>query len=322
MNEQIIQFDCIERERMKNFFIITAGSTYLDIDAYACCVAMRELLEHKGVKAIAYSNAHTNYSVVQSLVNTGLMLKELPADFNEVDSRYIIVDVSDPNYIKDSVPLDKVIEVYDHHTGFEDYWQNRIGDNSKIEFIGAAATLIYREWKKSGLEHKMSKSTALLLVAAILDNTLDLTSPITTEEDINAYKELCKIAHIGDEWRAVYFSEVQASIEADLKNAIFGDIKRISDNSILPPNFAQLTIWDAQHILNKLEQIRHWFEDSKGSWMINIIDIKHRISYFVCDDFYHQKEIEKIFGVLFKDGVAKSDIAYLRKEIIKKTKFK
>ena len=322
MNEQIIQFDCIERERMKNFFIITAGSTYLDIDAYACCVAMRELLEHKGVKAIAYSNAHTNYSVVQSLVNTDLMLKELPADFNEVDSRYIIVDVSDPNYIKDSVPLDKVVEVYDHHTGFEEYWQNRIGDNAKIEFIGAAATLIYREWKKSGLEHKMSKSTALLLVAAILDNTLDLTSPITTEEDINAYKELCKIAHIGDEWRALYFSEVQASIETDLKNAIFGDIKRISDNRILPPNFAQITIWDAQRILNKLEQIRHWFEDSKGSWMINIIDIKHRISYFVCDDSYHKKKLEEVFSIAFQNGIAKSDRAYLRKEIIKKTKFK
>ena len=309
-------------KKNKAYTIITAGSSYLDIDAYACCVAMRELLEHKGVKAIAYSNAHTNYSVVKSLVKKGMMLKELPADFNQVDSRYIIVDVSDPNYIKDSVPLDKVIEVYDHHTGFEEYWQNRIGDNAKIEFIGAAATLIYREWKKSGLEHQMSKSTALLLAAAILDNTLDLTSPITTKEDFETYQELCKIADIGDEWRALYFSEVQASIEADLKNAIFGDIKRISDNRILPPNFAQLTIWDAQRILNKLEQIRHWFEDSKGSWMINIIDIKHRISYFVCDDFYHQKEIEKIFGVLFKDGVAQSDIAYLRKEIIKKTKFK
>ena len=294
---------------------ITAGSTYLDIDAYACCVAMQELLEHKGVKAIAYSSAHTNYSVVKSLVKKGQILKEFPGDFNEVDSRYIIVDVSDPNYIKDTVPLDKVIEVYDHHVGFEEFWQN-----SRIEFIGAAATLIYREWKKSALEHKMSKSTALLLVAAILDNTLDLTSPITTEEDINAYKELCEIAHIGDEWRAVYFSEVQASIEEDLKNAIFGDIKRVSDNEILPPNFAQLTIWDAQRILKNLQQIRQWFDASKGSWMINIIDIKHRISYFVCDDFRHQKEIEIVFGVTFKDGVAKSDVAYLRKEIIKKTK--
>ena len=31
--------------------IITAGSIYLDIDAYACCVAMAELLQQKGENA-------------------------------------------------------------------------------------------------------------------------------------------------------------------------------------------------------------------------------------------------------------------------------
>ena len=33
--------------------IITAGSNYLDIDAYACCVAMQELLRLQGKKAVA-----------------------------------------------------------------------------------------------------------------------------------------------------------------------------------------------------------------------------------------------------------------------------
>lgn len=309
-------------KRNKKYTIITAGSTYLDIDAYACCVAMQELLKLKGFDAIAYSNASCNYSVIKSLVQEGKVLTSLPFDLSEVDAKYIIVDVSDPDYIKDSVPLDKVVQVYDHHVGFEEYWKSRIGDNSQIEFIGAAATLIYREWKKLGLEYKMSKTTALLLIAAILDNTLDLTSPITTDEDIETYQELCKIAGIGDEWRAVYFSEVQAAIEADLKNAIFSDIKRISDNEVLPPNFAQLSIWDAQRILNNLEQIRQWLEACTGSWMINIIDIKHRLSYFVCDDTYHQKKLEEVFSIAFQNGIAKSDRAYLRKEIIKKTKFK
>ena len=30
--------------------IITAGSHYLDIDAYACCVALKELLELKNLQ--------------------------------------------------------------------------------------------------------------------------------------------------------------------------------------------------------------------------------------------------------------------------------
>ena len=40
-----------------NRIVITAGSSYLDIDAYACMVAMSELLNWQGIKAIAYSDA-------------------------------------------------------------------------------------------------------------------------------------------------------------------------------------------------------------------------------------------------------------------------
>lgn len=301
--------------------IITAGSTYLDIDAYACCVAMEELLRLKGINAIAYSNAPYNYSVVQSLVKKEQIKTILPSAWSKDDSKYIIVDVSDPDYIKDSVPIEDVIEVYDHHVGFEEYWASRIGDASHIEFIGAAATLIYNEWKKSSLQDKMSRSAALLLIAAILDNTLNLTSSVTTAADIEAFKELCKKENITAEWCASYFSEVQESIEADLKNALFSDIKTIRNNNVLPSRVAQLAIWDAQKILNDLSQIRQWFGVDSISWMINVIDIKNNCSFFVCDDKNYQKEIERVFGVIFDCGVAKSSKSYLRKEIIKKTKF-
>ena len=315
----------MKEKTRKNFFcdftIITAGSTYLDIDAYACCVAMEELLRLKGLHAIAYSKAPCNYSVVKSLIKEGQIKTELPTDLKADDLNYIIVDVSDPDYIKDSVSIENVIEVYDHHVGFEDYWTSRIGDDSHIEFIGAAATLIYREWKKYSLQDKMSRPTALLLIAAILDNTLSLTSKVTTDADIEAFKELCVKENITDEWCASYFSEVQASIEADLKNALFSDIKTIRNNDILPSRVAQIAIWDAQNILNKLPQIRQWFAVDLGSWMINVIDIKNNCSYFVCDDEHYQKEIARVFGVDFDKGVAKSSISYLRKEIIKKTVF-
>jgi hypothetical protein len=133
------------KENMKqteNPVLITAGSTYLDIDAYACAVAMAELLRLQGVRAFAYSQAPCNYSVCGSLTAKGQILRELPADVSEQEASYIIVDVSDPEFLKSSVPLERVVEVYDHHVGFEGYWRERIGDGAHIEFIGAAATLI------------------------------------------------------------------------------------------------------------------------------------------------------------------------------------
>jgi len=174
----------------KHLAIITAGSTYLDIDAYGCMVAMAELLNLKGERAVAYSKAPCNYSVCDFLVKEGQVARELPEGVAEEDARYIIVDISDPDFLKDSVPLDKVDAIYDHHVGFEEYWTSRIGEGTHIEFIGAAATLIYREWQKAGLEEKMPRSTALLLIAAILDNTLDLTSSNTTEEVREVFRAL------------------------------------------------------------------------------------------------------------------------------------
>lgn len=298
-------------------YIVTAGSLYTDIDACACSVAMCELLELKGERAATYFTAPCNYSVSKSLVSKGQLQSELPEGFSVQASKYIIVDVSDPEYIKDRVPLDNVVEVYDHHTGFEKYWADRIGKNSHIEFIGAAATLIFREWKKADSVDKMTRSTARLLAAAILDNTLDLTSSNTTDEDMKAYKELCAIANIGDKWRAGYFSEVQKTVEADLKNALFNDIKIIRGSSVLPPYLAQICVWNAERILNMLPQIRVWFAERQGGWMINIIDISRHCSYFVCDDIEFQKKIESIFAVSFKNGAAISAVPYLRKEIIK-----
>lgn len=301
--------------------ILTAGSTYLDIDAYACIVAMTELLQIKGNNVIAFSTAPRNYSVADFLVTEGEITNHLPDNRDGV--KYIIVDVSDPDFLKSSIPLDNVVEIYDHHVGFEDYWNVRLGDNSHIEFIGAAATLIWREWKRDGFQGEISTKSACLLAAAILDNTLNLTSANTTEEDVIAFNELCTYANLDITWRSKYFSEVQKTIEADLEGSLFGDLKNIRDNYALPEKVAQLCVWNAGSILAKISYIRSLFERLNSSWMINVIDIQDHCSYFICDSREQQAKIEPIFNIKFIDSIARTQVPYLRKEIIKTSlKFK
>ena len=301
--------------------LITAGSTYLDIDAYACMVAMAELLNLQGTPALAYSGAPCNYSVCPSLTKEGQIARSLPLDCNENSAQYIIVDVSDPEFLKSAVPLDRVTAVYDHHVGFEDYWQSRIGNGAHIEFIGAAATLIYREWERAGLIREMNVLTAKLLIAAILDNTLNLTSSNTTAEDRAVFRALCAHAGVGEEFRAAYFSEVQKSVEADLKNALFGDMKTVRNNPVLPPRVAQLCVWNAKGVLDRLSEIRGWFVPLGEPWMINLIDLSGNCCYFVCEDESYGEKIARVFDVCFEAGVAKTAKPYLRKQIIKKTVF-
>lgn len=309
----------MKRNLFENNIIITAGSTYLDIDAYACIVAMAELVNLKGGNAVAYSCAPRNYSVVESLVTEGEIKASLPAGFNREADGYIVVDVSDPEFLKSSVPLDRVVEIYDHHVGFEEYWQKCIGIGANIEFIGAAATLIYREWKRVGLQNKMKRSTALLLIAAILDNTLNLTSSNTSREDIAVFNTLCEYAGVSENFCSSYFSEVQKSVEADLRNALLGDVKNIRDNPVLPSCMGQVAVWNSDSLLERTEEISQWFNSLYDSWMLNIIDVQCKCNYFMCNSSEHQKKIEQIFEVSFESGIAKTPVSYLRKEIIKKT---
>lgn len=308
-------------DNKQNTYIITAGSTYLDIDAYACMVAMAELLCLQGKNAIAYSSAPYNYSVCESLIEEGQILRELPFGVPEEDAKYIIVDVSDPEFLRDSVPLDKVIEIYDHHVGFETYWEKLIGAGTHIEFIGAAVTLVYREWERADLAREMKISTAKLLIAAILDNTLNLTSTNTTEEDREVFFTLCAHVGVGEEFRTSYFSEVQKSVEANLKNALLSDIKTVRENSILPPRVAQLCVWNAKDVIIRLDEIRGWFAPLGEAWMINIIDLSGNCCYFVCDDERYQKKLEPVFDISFDAGIAQTEKPYLRKQIIKQTVF-
>ena len=268
--------------------LITAGPTYLDIDAYACMVALAELLRLQGKQAFAYSQAPCNYSVCASLMKDDHLMRELPQGVSADTAAYIVVDVSDPDFLKDSVPLDRVTALYDHHVGAEPFWTSRIGENAHIEFIGAAATLIYREWQRAGLQEHMSRDTALLLIAAILDNTLNMTASNATAEDAAVLEALCIKANVTKDWCASYFAQVQSAVEADLKNALFGDIKTVYNHTILPNRIAQLCVWDARRILERLPDIRSWF-DGSGTWMINIIDIRHNDGYFVCDTPLHQQ---------------------------------
>lgn len=297
--------------------IVTAGSSYLDIDAYACAIALAELLQRMGKRALPYSRAALNYSVCPSLIREKDVWRDLPLDFRETSPAYILVDVSDPAYICDSVPTERILAVFDHHVGFEEYWKERLGEEAHIEFIGAAATLIYEEWVAHGLLGQMSRDTAELLVAAILDNTLNLTSSNTTERDREAFRVLYSHAALSPEWRGGYFEEVQRGVEADLKNALRGDIKTLQDPRGLPARIAQLCVWDTHRILKRLPELREWL-DGEGSWMLNLIDLQRNQSCFVCDDPAAQKRLETLFGVSFEEGVARTAAPYLRKQLIQK----
>jgi inorganic pyrophosphatase len=296
--------------------VITSGARYIDIDAYACCVAYAELLNLLGKPAVAVSTAPWNESITQSI-------RDLHAPFSTgynpaADDQFVIVDLSEPAQFDTIVQEEQVIEIIDHHPGFEQYWSDKIGQGSHIEFIGAAATLVYEQWVAADKAGQMSNKSAELLAAAILDNTLNFGAGVTTDRDKDAYAQLTRHAGLSDGWRAAYFTECQQTILADLPEALRNDTKFLDLGPFQKLCVGQLVVWDARSILSDhLQTISSVLGDMQDAWITNVVSISEGKSYFVSQDDAVRTWAQQLLHVTFDGPVATADRLWLRKEIIK-----
>ena len=257
--------------------VVTSGSKYMDIDGYACSIAYARLLNLLGINAKAISSADLNNSITNSLRNLNTKLDNYQA---KDDDKYVIVDVSNPKFFDKFVKQENVIKVIDHHVGYEEFWRDRIGENANIEFIGAAATLVFEEYEKNNMLDNMSADVAKLLMAAILDNTLNFTAKVTNNRDRVAYKRMQEI--VGnkdfDKW---YFYECQLQIEQNLEETIKNDTKTEKVSESLPKIFGQLTVWNKDFIIANLTKIRQIFNEMDDKWMLNLICLQDEKSYII-----------------------------------------
>lgn len=295
--------------------IVTSGNRYIDIDAYASCIAYANLLNLKGFNAKAISTANLNESITDSLIKLPEKIeKHYVTTGNE---KYIILDVSDKNFFDNIVIEDNIIEIIDHHYGYENYWNKKLGEHSHIEKIGSIATLIFELYEKEQVIDKISNGMAKLLISAILDNTLNLKAQSTTKRDISAYKKLLKLSGIESNYNEIYFKECQKKISSNLIESIKNDTKIEIESNLLPNIFSQLLFWDGKDFLkNKL--IYDTLNSFGSEWMINIISLKDNTSYLISEDIKVQKNLETLFNKKFENNIMKLNKIWLRKEIIRK----
>ena len=293
--------------------VVTSGKKYIDIDAYASCIAYSELLKLKGKKSKAISTAKLNESITKCLRNLSIGLDNYKPT---IEDKYIVLDVSNKEYFDIFVNEDNIIQVIDHHPGFESYWKDNKSVESIIEPIGAVATIIFELYKKENLLDKMEKDVGLLLMSAILDNTLNLKAKITNKRDILAYAELEKKFKL-ENYAEKYFNECQIEIENNLKQAIENDTKLEKINDTIPPIFAQLTIWSKEAILNNIELIYDTIENIGEKWMLNLICLKEGKSYIITKNQDVQRNLQTLFSGSFTNNIMKLDNVWRRQEIIK-----
>lgn len=295
--------------------IITSGRKYIDIDAYASMMAYRELLKVIGNNnVIASTTATLNQSVPPLILDLKYSLDE-PID-NEND-KYILLDVSNPDFFDEQVRSDKIIEIIDHHTGFEQYWAKYPNIKTQIEFIGSVCTLVYEKIIQSRHVEILDTDLCKLLVAGILDNTLNLKASITTDRDRSAYNELLRLGKVPEDFYKEYFSACETEITKDFEKAIKDDLK-IEKAGMLPEAIGQIIVLNLDNFDH--EKMNEIFADYP-EWMMNVILLEEGKSYIYFGGGGVKQKLEQLFDKKCeKDNLLVLDNFLLRKQIMKKAR--
>ncbi len=296
--------------------IVTAEAKGADIDVFACAVAYAELLSLEGKESIPVIPGMFTASVTPSILAWGAKYETIYS--SDGSENFVLVDISDPDQFPSFVFHNRISEIYDHRSGHETYWKDRIQNNAHIEMVGACGTLIWEQFKKRAKEKDISMVSAKLLLASIVSNTLAFRSLNVTERDKVAYAELSAITGLSEEWIQKYFLEQEDILLKNFEQYLRADTKVFKTAS---GDFAigQIEIWDATDLLNtrknELDHIMSEYESMP--WIVNIPNISKGFNYVYSKSLRGKEIIEKVCGLKFENDIATTKGLLMRKYLMK-----
>jgi len=295
--------------------IVTAGQEFADIDILACAISYNELLTKEGKDSLIVLPGEFNKSITGDVKNwIKRPTKKLPPE----DVSFVIVDISQPEHLAKFVVPEKIIELYDHHFGYEKVWQKLTKGRIVIEPVGACATLIWEEYKKRGFEKEISQVSARLIVTAIVSNTLNFKATVTDKRDLRAYDKLIGIAKLPYNWTEKYFEEQEASVfknpQKEIKNDTHVEKFPNSEEKLI---IAQIELWDSRKFIdNYKEDIKKALESFKTPlWFLTSPSISEGKNYIYCENERVKDMLRQKLNIVFKNNIGTTKNLILRKEI-------
>ncbi len=297
--------------------IIAAGDLYTEIDVLACAIAYKELLTLQGKDSRVVLPGPLNKSITKSMLTWPLVYDKTIEHVDMGTSEFVIVDISEPAHIAKFVDHKRIIRLFDHHFGFEKYWQEKYGDKASIERVGACATQIFEEYEKAHLVEKISPLSANLLYAAIVSNTLLFKATVTDKRDIVAFDKLKKYIDLPNNWIEMYFREQGEFAMNHPYKAVKEDTITITTGLPYDLTIGQLELWDSREFISKNidEAVRALRDIDTLHWFLTSPSISEGINYIYAQDSDVKKLLENILSVQFVDNQAVTSKLIMRKEI-------
>ena len=287
-----------------------------DIDGVAGTFAYSEFLQKIGTENMVgimgeihdeakYVLDRFNFEYPQKISNS--------KDFDKV----VLIDTSDLSGVEGNIELEKVVEIIDHRKVHEAHkFPNA---KVQIELVGSVATLIAEKFIEKNIE--MSKKSAILLLSAVISNTINFKGGVTTDRDRSVAKYLNNIAKLPDNFWKELFEAKSDLTGGKLLSRIEGDLASYSIAN-RKYSIAQIEIIGvAKLIQERTSEIIEILNKTKETMNLDFIflsavDLEEEKTYFITDNEETKDLIKNVLGVNFNGNVAKKESMLMRKQIL------
>mgnify|MGYP001643030916 FL=1 len=252
------------------------------------------------IRGIMKDANQTNFPVLEDdgKVYGTIRTKHL-IDFHR--KKVIMVDHNEFSQSVEGIQDAHILEVVDHHK-FANFQTNE-ATKIRTEPVGCTSTIVYGLYKEAKIE--ADEKTALLMLSAILSDTLLFKSPTCTNRDIEVAKELAKLAKVDniEEYGMEMLVAGTSMAKSSMKEIINQD-KKIFPIGDMEIAVAQINTVQIEELSARKEEIAKEIEHEIGKYgyslfLFVVTDIINSNSLV----FTYGKEIELVENAFKKDVV-------------------
>ena len=223
---------------------------------------------------------------------------------NPVPRRVLLVDHAEQAQSVVGVEHAEIVEILDHH--HIGSIETRIPVQATFDPVGSTATLVIERFRQNGMEP--SRATAILLLGAVLSDTVILNSPTTTERDHAVIAYLEQVLTLdAREFGQEMFEHTTDLTHVAAKEIVGRDVKQYDAGGGQTLRIAQVeTVGNAlverrAELTEALEELREREGDTLAALMVTDILAKGTELYVSGD----RAAVQRAFGDRSSDGVFK-----------------
>lgn len=229
-----------------------------------------------------------------------LNVKTPPLARNLEKAKVALVDFNQTTQLMAGVDQNNIQAIIDHHALRDNPITLAAPISINIKPWGSAATIIADDALDNG--KTLSKTTAGLLLAGILSDTLNLNSVTTTERDKQLVKTLSATAGIdADTFAGEMFKAKSDLSDVSAYDVVVGDYKNYTVNG-QDIGFGVAEVLDSSELLGRVDELRNAMAKARKNQkreqiFFAIVDMQKKTAFVLTNSDKEAKTASKAYGV-------------------------